>query len=386
LVLLKRLNAYAPHSLHNFHVTHRCTCITSRFRLVAPTKIDPMLLILLKRAFELNRPMAWSWPWSLVFVASMTVGCAPESNQPLSTAASAPNQHVTPLNPAPPTTTSNAAAARFPLEGVCEVKPRTLVQIKSQANGEVTAVRVDVGDKVRKGQVLVEISPRALDEQMQRNELARERVQKRIELLSLQVATQRREAKVQEPLYSEAGNAKALLSVRERETDLESAKIELRELDLRRSELARELRYTQLQSPGAGVIVRRTVEPGQIVNAAGSGISGGDGLLDLADTQELQLDCAVHAEDADLIAQRVPLVVLLSRTTGATAPVAVLRVSPLIDARGQVPQLRFTASFEAAVPQSVLLGARYPLNERNKSSQTTRPSTVDPGKAGSSTK
>jgi multidrug efflux pump subunit AcrA (membrane-fusion protein) len=44
----------------------------------------------------------------------------------------------------------SAAAARYPLEGICEVKPKTLVPIKSQANGEVTAVHVDVGDSVRK--------------------------------------------------------------------------------------------------------------------------------------------------------------------------------------------------------------------------------------------
>jgi RND family efflux transporter MFP subunit len=255
------------------------------------------------------------------------------------------------------------SAARYALEGICEVKPRTLVQIKSQANGEVTAVNVEAGDTVRKGQVLIEVSPRALNEQMQRNRLSRERVLKRQELLKLQIATQQREAQVLEQLYSEAGNTQKKLAIRERETELESSHIELRELEIQQKSIERELRYTRIESPGAGIIVKRTVEPGQIVNAAGGSISGGDALLELADKSELQLDCAVHAEDADLINSRVPLVVLLSRAQGTRAPVVVQRIAPMIDSRGQVPQLRFTAKFAAAVPVEVLLGARYPLQQ-----------------------
>ncbi len=262
-----------------------------------------------------------------------------------------------------PDRATRAPVVRYPLEGVCEVKARALVQIKSQANGEVTAVKVRVGDTVRKGEVLVEISPRALKEQMERNQLARDRVLKRMELLTAQIASQRREAKIQESLYSEAGMAKLLLVIKERETEFDSAKLELRELELRQREIEREMRYTQVQSPLAGLIVKRTVEPGQIVNAAGGGISGGDALLELADMSELQLDCAVHAEDADRIAARVPLQVQISRLTGETAAIEVVRATPIIDTRSSTPQLQFQAKFAGAVPANVLLGSRYTLTQ-----------------------
>ncbi len=295
------------------------------------------------------------------------VACAPEAYKPpaanaatISVAAGVPVAIAAASSPPP--FTQRLATARYALEGICEVKPRALVPIKSQANGEVTAVRVDVGDAVRKGQILIEISPRALTEQMQRNQLARDRVNKRMELIKLQIASQKREAIVLEQLYSEAGNTKTALSIRERETELESAKIELLELELSQRGLQRELRFTQVQSPSEGIIVKRTVEPGQIVNAAGGSFGGGDGLLELADKSELQLDCAVHAEDADLINQRVPLIVVLSRTSGVTAPISVNRIAPMIDSKGQVPQLRFTARFASTVPTEVLLGARYTLN------------------------
>ncbi len=290
---------------------------------------------------------------------SAATASVPASNAPEALPASARPPEIQNRVQAPQ---QNAAAVlRYDLEGICEVKPKTLVPIKSQASGEVTAVRVDVGDVVKKGQLLIEISPRTLAEQMERNQLSRERVQKRSQLLSLQIATQKREAKVLEELYSEAGNSKNTLAIRERETELESTKIELRELQIRQREIERELHYTQIQSPGAGIVVKRTVEPGQVVNAAGGSFGGGDGLLELADQSELALDCAVHAEDADLIAQKVPLEVLLSRAKRTTAGVVLTRIAPMIDSKGQVPQLRFTAKFTAAAPAEVLLGARYPL-------------------------
>jgi RND family efflux transporter MFP subunit len=308
---------------------------------------------------------------ALLFVALIGVACAPESSEPIQVGkpgadASSGNQiAVVPSATSllTPPVAPAFSGARYALEGICEVKPRTLVPIKSQANGEVTAVRVEVGDAVRKGQILIEISPRALDEQMQRHQLSRERVQKRIELLRLQLATQKREAQILEQLYSEAGNIKNVVAIRERENELESAKIEQRELELRQKELERELRYTQIQSPGDGIIIKRTVEPGQIVNAAGGGVSGGDGLLEIADKSELQLDCAVHADDADLIRARVPLVLLLSRSANLTVPIKIQRIAPMIDSRSQVQQLRFTALFDSAVPPEVLLGARYTLNQ-----------------------
>ena len=317
----------------------------------------------------------------LVALSALVSGCAPETpTSPTAGAkmrvAGANNaavgaQTVPPADTsalAPGVTASNlplsARLSRFALEGTCEVRPKAMVPIKSQASGEVTAVRVEVGDTVTKGQVLIEISPRALNEQLQRNQLARERMGKRMALLQLQITTQKREAAVLEPLYSEAGNTKTMLAIRERETELESAKLELQELELNQRSLERELRYTQIQSPRNGVIVKRTVEPGQVVNAAGSSFGGGDGLLELADKSELELDCAVHAEDADLIAQRVPLVVVLSSNTGATVPVVVARVAPMVESKSQVPQLRFTAKFAGAIPAEVMLGARYALKQR----------------------
>ncbi len=309
--------------------------------------------------------------WPCVAWAMLLVACAPEPYKPPASALSmsanppaAPTLAVpqpTPVAPAP-----RATPARYELEGLCEAMPRTLVSIKSQASGEVTLVRVDVGDSVRKGQVLIEISPRALTEQMQRNALARERVNKRMSLIRVQIAQQKREARVLEPLYSEAGNAKTTLAIGERELELESAQIELRELELSQRGLERELRYTQIQSPGEGVIVKRTVEPGQVVNAAGGSYGGGDSLLELADQRELQLDCAVHADDADLIKQRVPLMVVLSKAAGRAAPVAVNRIAPMIDSKGQVPQLRFTARFAGPLPDGVLLGARYTLQQQKQ--------------------
>ncbi len=329
--------------------------------------------------------LSLKWPVQMLnasFLSTFALGlsaCAPEPHSPpknLGTSiSSTPSATVSAqaistlptrelANTVPPIAGPNTP--RYDLEGVCEVKPKTLVPIKSQASGEVIAVRVDVGDAVRKGQVLIEISPRALTEQMQRNQLSRQRVQTRLALLNLQIATQKREASVLQQLYSDAGNIKNALAIQERETDLESTKLELRELELSQRSLERELRYTQIQSPGAGIVVKRTVEPGQVVNAAGGSYGGGDGLLELADQSELVLDCSVHAEDADLIAARVPLEALISRPKRIASGVVVTRVSPMIDARGQVPQLRFSAKFSASAPAEVLLGARYPLRRKGE--------------------
>ncbi len=168
------------------------------------------------------------------------------------------------------------------------VEPVRVVEVKSNASGEVLSVQVDTGDRVEKGALLAQIDPRdvqsALDQAQADLESARvraataEAVRARNErLLELGlIAPQDYEA-----TKDTAAAAQATL-VRSKAT-LDLAK-------KRRNDVT-------LRAPIAGTIIERDVQPGQIIASATSGFSGGTTLFQMADLADLQVRAKVDEVD-----------------------------------------------------------------------------------------
>jgi HlyD family secretion protein len=168
------------------------------------------------------------------------------------------------------------------------VEPITTVEIKSKASGEVLAVRVETGQEVQRGTLLVEIETRDV-----RNALAQAQA-------DLVVAEARAE--------TSAANRRRVDQLREQnvatEQELETAVLE--EANARAQlvkartnlELARErMRDVTITAPLTGTIIEKTIEPGNIIASASGTFGGGTTLLKMADLSVVRVRALVDQTD-----------------------------------------------------------------------------------------
>lgn len=128
------------------------------------------------------------------------------------------------------------------------------------SGARVTALNVDVGQQVRKGQVLLELDHRSLDSELQQANAALSEAEAGVALARANLA--RGEGLVQDKFIS-ASQLDELRAVR--------TQAEARRNTARAARDAAQLRrdFAELRAPADGVISRRLVQPGQVV-AAGS--------------------------------------------------------------------------------------------------------------------
>jgi len=189
-------------------------------------------------------------------------------------------------------TLATATSERRDIEVVAEaaglVEPVQVVEVKSNASGELLGVYAETGDRVKKGTLLAEIDPRdvqsAVDQAQADDESARVR-------LTIAEAEQRR---------SERLLAEGILS--EQEVDATKEAAASARATLVRAEtalrLAREKRQdVTLRAPTDGTILERNVEPGQIIASATSNVSGGTTLFRMADLSTMQIRAKVDEVD-----------------------------------------------------------------------------------------
>ncbi len=168
------------------------------------------------------------------------------------------------------------------------VQPDTTVEVKTRASGEVLEVKVETGQTVRRGTLLLRIDPRQL-----RNAVAQ--AQADLEAaLAQQTTTQAQRDRAEELFTSGAitaqdrenvllsyANAKAAV-VRAR-VALENARIQLEDTDVR--------------APIDGTIIEKGVERGSVIASATQNVGGGTTLLKMADLELVQVTSQVDETD-----------------------------------------------------------------------------------------
>jgi multidrug efflux pump subunit AcrA (membrane-fusion protein) len=244
------------------------------------------------------------------------------------------------------------------LRANCLLRPASVLKVKSQASGEVLRVNVNPGDRVRVGDVLLEVSTRDIGTQLQRLEIAHQRITTRINILEMQIDRANREAAATKSLYSSAYLGKEALSAKEKQLDLEHLKLEIADVELQRKELIRQRNQSQIRATMDSTVITRNVEPGQVISAAFGQASGGDVLLELGDTNKLVLECVVHQSDALAIAPATRLSVTVPSERNSQHAAKVISLSPSIETANGIAQFRFTAHWEGAQPEGVLTGMR----------------------------
>ena len=171
------------------------------------------------------------------------------------------------------------------------VEPIRVIDVKSQASGEVREVAVELGDNVERGALLVRIDPRDvrnsynqakadLDVAVARYTVAERKLERTSDLRASQVVT---EEEYETALLEDANANAALVKAK---TNLELAEDRLNDV--------------AVGAPIAGTVVEKTVEEGQIITSAKE-MTGGTILLRMADLNEVQVRTLVDETDIGVI-------------------------------------------------------------------------------------
>ena len=195
------------------------------------------------------------------------------------------------------------------------VAAREEMQLGVELSGQrVTGLYVDVGDFVRRGQVLLELDARALQSELQQVEASYREAQAGA---SLAQANLRRAEPLLAQKYISAGQVDELRAARDQaDARAATARAALDAARLRRS-------YAELRAPDDGIVSQRNVQPGQIV-AAGTELIG---LI-----RDGRLEWRAALADAELAAVNVGDPVVVRAPDGHEVEGEVRAVPPGVDA------------------------------------------------------
>ena len=193
--------------------------------------------------------------------------------------------------------------------------PDREADIRSQVTGTVLEVRVEPGDQVTRGQVLVRIQSDNIRETYLSSQSA-----VRSADAALQVATRNRERAEQ---LAEAG----AIAERELETarwDVTNSEAALADARARLANAERQLNNTEIRAPFSGSVSERPADVGDVVQA-------GTAIVTVVDPSSMRLEASVPAEQLKDVRIGAPVNFTVSGFTGQVFTGTVDRVNPSVD-------------------------------------------------------
>ena len=213
-----------------------------------------------------------------------------------------------------------AQATQAPLSRTVTVSGTIAAWQEMQLGVELSGVRiadvlVEVGDQVRRGDVLVTLDARTLDSELRMTEAALNEARAGILLARSQL--DRGDALKATKLISAADHDQLRAAMVQAEARAQTAAAQHDAAKLRRD-------FATLRAPDDGVIATRTAEPGSVVMA-------GAQLLTMI--RNGRLEWRAELSEADLLDVRVGAAVEVRQRDGALVQGRVRAVSPALDAR-----------------------------------------------------
>ena len=196
-----------------------------------------------------------------------------------------------------------------------KIQPKRSVNISADTMGRVTNLAVNEGDRIDKGQFLLQIDPRNLRSAVQRNEASMQAARSQADQLRLALESARVALKQAEDNYKRQQELwKGGLTTREtldraendlkmRQSDLRSQEqnIQTQQLRLQQEQASLEsaqydLSKVRIESPITGIVTRRNIEEGETV-VIGTMNNAGTVLLTIADMSVIEAEVEVDETD-----------------------------------------------------------------------------------------
>jgi HlyD family secretion protein len=168
------------------------------------------------------------------------------------------------------------------------VQPDTVVEVKSKASGEILDLRVETGQKVKRGNLMVLVDPRT-----PRNVLAQAKADLEVAEARLANATSqkhRADELFKSQSITEQEHENALL-------DYANARAEVVRARVAVDDAQNQMDDTNVRAPIGGTIIEKLVERGQVISSPTRDVGGGTVLLRMADLALVQVRTLVDETD-----------------------------------------------------------------------------------------
>lgn len=199
-----------------------------------------------------------------------------------------------------------------------EITPEKQVSVRPEVNGLILELPVDIGDKVKKDQLLF-----AMDDKNIRIEI--EQRQTQIDAAKLQLEKAKRNFERDKKLFEENLVSKEAFENTETEYSLAKNSIERAQNDLN---LAMErLDKTQVLAPFDCTILTRPVSAGQAVSGSG-GFNSGTEVLTIADLNRMIINAHVNQADVSRLSVGLKVDIQVEAIAGLVVEGTVERIAP----------------------------------------------------------
>jgi HlyD family secretion protein len=168
------------------------------------------------------------------------------------------------------------------------IQPDTVVEVKSKASGEILELRVETGQLVKRGDLMVRVDPRT-----PRNILAQAKADLEVaEARLANASSQRRRADelFKSQSITEQEHENALL-------DYANARAEVVRARVAVDDAQNQMDDTNVLAPITGTIIEKLVERGQVISSPTRDVGGGTVLLRMADLGLVQVRTLVDETD-----------------------------------------------------------------------------------------
>ncbi len=209
------------------------------------------------------------------------------------------------------------------------IQPLLNVDVKSQASGAITAMRVQTGDDVRPGQVLVLIDPRL-------PKSALDQAQANLAVAKAQFQTAETQLARQDTLY----RAQAIT-----QTEYETAKVSYAQAqaglinataNLQDAQIAWD--QTRVTAPLAGTIIAKNVELGTVISSPARDVGGGTVLFKMANLDTVQVQGLVDETDIGKIQPGMAVTITVDAYPNRPFEGTVLKIEPQAQVTQNVTQ------------------------------------------------
>jgi RND family efflux transporter MFP subunit len=217
-----------------------------------------------------------------------------------------------------PTAIAERKDIRFSVKAAGEIGPAEQVSVRPEINGKIDELPVDLGDRVKKGDLLVKLDDKEL--QQQRASLVTE-----IERAKLQLTQAERNFKRAKELHESNLISQEVFENTKTDYDLARNAVERsqRELDIVDERLTR----TKITAPFDCTILTRPVSIGQAVSGSG-GFNSGTEVLTIADLNSMVINAHINQADVTRLHSDQLVDVAVEAVPGLTLTGRVERIAP----------------------------------------------------------
>lgn len=300
----------------------------------------------------------------------------------LAACSEAPREPETPAETQAPIAVTTVAVASEDWPSIYEatgtVRARTSAVISAKWMGYVREVRVQTGDRVREGQLLVSLDARDLDTGVRRAEAARDEVRNAIPEADSAVTAAKAGLDLDQATFRRMKELYDKKSISDHEFDEVSAKVKAslavydmararrRQLDAKLAQAGEEVQaaevnrgYAQIAAPFGGVVTAKSVDPGSLATP-------GAPLLTIEREGTYRLEASVEESKASAIHTGQPVTVTLDGIAQAIES-RVSEIVPAIDAASRSYVVKIDLPAFANVHSGMFGRAAFSLGSRSVS-------------------